>query len=296
MHKLIVCMVLCLGGAPALLTQVSCSDHRPPSDGTARADDEGQSDTVVQEHRPDGDPDGVPDRTPTFKGKPPDEEAASRNHEDRPEKEVQLHRLGAEPDGLPEKTPTKVSFTVLLTGTDTPPDNLSLQQVDERGNVVQTLGQLVDDGTKGDSARNDGIYSGHFSICAQGEARLYYRAQFRHEEQDYSSGTCSITVTSFPVAPAPSDPNFIVTDPNTAKKFYSNEIIIAFVEGTPASRIREILDEREAPAVGAIPSLHVLQLRISGDGTAAGVHAAIKALVAYKEVQYAEPNYVAELD
>ena len=209
---------------------------------------------------------------------------------------VQLHSLGAEPDGILAKTTTDVLFTVLLTGAETPPDRIQLQQTDEKGNLLRTLGFLMDNGKVEDLSCKDGIYSGAFSITSNSEVKLYYRAQFRYGGREYLSCPYSLTVTSFPIGPLPSDPNFIVTDPNTDQKLYSNEVIVSFVEGTSESRIKEIVAERKAYIAGTIPSLDVFQLRILGDSTATGVYTAIRAFTAYKEVQYVEPNYVVELD
>lgn len=226
----------------------------------------------------------IPDKVTTAKEK------------QREKSKVQLHSLGADPDGILAKTTTDALFTVLLTGAETPPDRIQLQQIDEKGNLLRTVGFLMDNGKNKDIFCKDGIYSGVFSICSDTQGKLYYRAQLRYEGRDYLSGQCSLTVTSFPIGPLPSDPNFIVTDPNTDQKLYSNEVIVSFVEGTSESRIKEIVAERKASIAGTIPSLGVFQLRILGDSTDRGVYAAIKTFTAYKEVQYAEPNYVVELD
>lgn len=233
---------------------------------------------------------------PYYKRKPIPNEVTNVKEEQRLEAKMQLHLLGAEPDGLLAKTSTDILFTVLLTGTETPPEKLQLQQVEEKGNLIQAYGYLVDTGKEGDLSPKDGIYSRVFSISSDKEGKLYYRAQFRYSAQEYLSGTCSLTVTSFPIGPAPSDPNFIVTDPNTGQKLYSNEIIVSFVKGTPNLRIKEIIAERKAHIAGTIPSLGVFQLRISSNGTSVGVYVAVKAFQGYKEVEYAEPNYVVELD
>lgn len=214
----------------------------------------------------------------------------------RVKSKIQLHSLGAEPDGILAKTSTDVLFTLLLTGTKNLPDRIQLQQIDEKGYLLRTVGFLMDNGKDRDLSCKDGIYSGVFFISSYTEGKLYYRAQFRYDGWEYLSCPYSLTVTSFPIGPLPSDPNFIVTDPMTGQKLYSNEIIVSFVEGTSESRVKEIVAERKASIAGTIPSLGVFQLRILGDSTATGVYTAIKAFTAYKEVQYAEPNYVVELD
>lgn len=226
----------------------------------------------------------IPDKVTTAKEK------------QREKSKVQLHSLGAEPNGILAKTTTDALFTVLLTGAETPPDRIQLQQIDEKGYLLRTVGFLMDNGKDRDLSCKDGIYSGVFSINSDTEGKLYYRAQFRYDRREYLSCPYSLTVTSFPIGPLPSDPNFIVTDPMTGQKLYSNEIIVSFVEGTSESRVKEIVAERKAYIAGTIPSLGVIQLRILGDSTATGVYTAIKAFTAYKEVQYAEPNYVVELD
>lgn len=210
--------------------------------------------------------------------------------------DLHIYNPGAEPDGIDPKLSTDVTFTVLLTGAQVPPAKVQLEQVDKEGNVISLLGDLMDDGTNGDIELGDGIYSGIFQIRSETVGILYYRTRASYEGRDYISENCSLTVTTFPVGPAPSDAEFLVIDPNTNEKLYSNELLVAFVEGTSAARIRQITVAEEVVVIGTLPSLGVFQLRIPGDGMAADVYKAIKAFQAYKEVEYAEPNYAAELD
>ena len=209
---------------------------------------------------------------------------------------LQLHQLGADPDGVSPNVSTGVTFTVLLTGAPTPPNKIKLEHVDAEGNPIRVLGYLADDGKDGDLQSKDGIYSGSFRIFSKTEGQLYYRAIVSYEGQDYISDTFPLAITAFPIGPAPSDPNFLVSDPKSKQNLYSNELVVVFLKGTLPYRIRQIVVAEGGLIVGTIPTLRVFQLRILSDGTASGVYAAIKRFQAYKEVEYAEPNYVVELD
>ncbi len=202
---------------------------------------------------------------------------------------LRLYRLGTEPDGIVPGMPMDVTFTIMVTGNTRPPKSIKLEKIED-------VGELKDDGKGPDLQAGDRIYTGRFSVSADKDGKLYYCVLARHNGQEHFSEVCSIYVSSFPVGPAPSDPNSLVNDPITGQKLYLNEVLVAFVDGTRPQRIKEIVDAVKATVVGTIPSIGVFELRIQGDGTAAGVYTTIKALQTHKEVKYAEPNYAEQID
>lgn len=207
---------------------------------------------------------------------------------------LKLWMPGAEPDGIPTNTPTEVRFTVMVTGAF--PESLQLEQIDKEGSLITAVGNLKDDGENDDLSANDGIYSGIFEIISEKEGKLYYRTTVEYGGWPYESEIYELTVTNFPVGPGPSDPDFLVVDPETGEKLYSNELIVSFKDEISDERIRQIVSVEGVSVIGTIPSIGVFQLQIAGDGTSEGVYTAVKAFQDYKEVEYAEPNYAAELD
>lgn len=201
-----------------------------------------------------------------------------------------------EPDGIFPNTLVDVRFGVLVTGLTSSPDAIQLEEVDSNGNPIRVVGNLKDDGREGDLLPNDYIYSGVFPITSEKEGKLYYRATVKYGGRVCVSETCMVAVTDFPVGPASSNPNSLVTDSKTGQKLYSNELNVRFIDGVSPERIREIVSAEKASVVGTIPSIGVFQLRIPTDSTPEGVYKAVKAFQAYKEVEYAEPNYAVELD
>ena len=205
-----------------------------------------------------------------------------------------LWQPGAEPEGIEPNTPTDVTFSVLVTGLSSPL-SLKLEQVIDEDNH-QFVGFLSDDGLNGDLVAGDNIYTGTFSITSTDLGKLYYRAATSHGGYDYVSETCTLTVTGLPVGPVPSDPTCLVEDPDTGVSLYSDELIVAFFDLISEDRIQEIIAAEGGTIVGTIPALGLYQISMPGDGTAAGIYAAIEAFEEYPEVEYAEASYAAELD
>jgi hypothetical protein len=202
---------------------------------------------------------------------------------------LQLYQPGIEPDGIAPNLPTDVTFSVLLTGVKTHPNSLRLER-------IERVGELKDNGQDADLVAQDYVYTGNFQIEAKAEQRLYYRVIAEYQGKEYVSPVSSLLVTGFPIGPARSDPNYLVEDQKTGQRFYSNEVLLSFIEGTTNARIREIVNSINATIVGTIPSLGVFELRIEGDGSVKGVYDVIKFLETYKEVLYAEPNYVTDIN
>ncbi len=196
---------------------------------------------------------------------------------------------GAEPDGIEPNNPTDVTFSVLVTGVSLPLA-MRLENIDEEDNV-NLMGNLSDDGLNGDLLAGDNVYSGTFTIEANSLGKLYYRAATSLGGYDYVSEEGALTITGLPVGPGLSDPCSLVEDPCTGELLYSDEIIVAFFDLISEDRIQEIVAAEGGTIVGTIPALNLYQISIPGDGTIAGVQAAIEAFEAYVEVVSASPNH-----
>lgn len=199
-----------------------------------------------------------------------------------------LWQPGAEPAGIEPNTPTDVTFSALVSGSSSSLSVMLEQVIDE--NNHQLVGYLTDDGLNGDLVAGDNVYSGTLTIPANDIGTLYYRTATSHGGYDYVSEKCTLTVTGLPVGPAPSDPLSLVEDPDTGVFLYSGEIIVGFFDSISEDRIQEIVAGEGGTIVGTIPALGVYQIIIPGDGTIAGVQAAIEAFEGYPEVEYAEAN------
>lgn len=211
--------------------------------------------------------------------------------------EIKVGQLGIEPDSVPPHYLSRVTFTVLVTGTEDL-ESLRLVELDLEGNIWRELGELKDDGNDPDLAAGDLIYSGSFEIASAEQGKQYYIAQTKVDVYPivYVSEPAALAITNFPIGPAASDESFLVIDSETGQKLYSNELLVSFKENISEERIREIVEAENASVTGTILSLGIYQLQIEGDGTDKGVKAAAEAFETYKEIEYAEPNYVTELD
>lgn len=202
-----------------------------------------------------------------------------------------LNLPGFEPDGVNIGIPTDVIFTCLGTGTNNPPNELSLEEVDDSGVVIAVLGDLKDDGTNGDTIAGDFIYTGAFTITGTVEGVKLYRATALHNGSLITSDAYPLSVTRFSIGTTLSNPASLVQDTVSGELLYSDELVVIFSEGTSPQRIEEIVDAEGATIVGTIQSLGVFQLNIPGDGTPEAVWAAVAAFEGYPEVNYAGPSF-----
>ncbi len=209
-----------------------------------------------------------------------------------------LYPLLALPDAIPIATPTEVLFTIALPGSDLQPTEIIVEEVDEQGNLVGTLGELVNNGTSGDLLTGDLVYSRVFTVSADMEGNLYFRARaiFPDILDPIYTDIYSLGVTRFPLGVRASDMSKIVADPNTGSEIISNEVVVGFENGTNPQIIEDIVNSVGGTVVGTIYGLGGYQIEIPDSDDALGVTDAISTLMTYSEVLFAEPNGVGHLD
>jgi len=208
--------------------------------------------------------------------------------------EPKLWQPGADPDGIAPNTPTEVLFTVRVTGL-ADPLSVQLEETNEFGTFIQLIGDLVDDGTGGDLSGSDGVYSQTFQITSPSIGKRWFRAKAEYGGETYVSEPYALSITELPVGTAPPDAQDLVEVPGTSLLIFADEIFVAFKEGVTEERILEIVSAEGGTIIDSIPSLGIYEVRITGDGTVAGVAAAIEAFQAYSEVRYAEGNVPSQL-
>lgn len=212
-----------------------------------------------------------------------------------PEPAPKLSAPIIDPKGInPSAKPVAVQFQVEYQGQGERPASLTLELVDKQGNLIKQIGLLRDDGKNSDHTQGDRRYSGVFPIVARQLGELRFRGTARVGGRLVVSEAGSLIVTKFPVGLAPSNPKAILQEANTEQKLYANEILVGFVAGTSAEEIERLLAAQQMKVIGTDLDLGVYQIRIPGESTAAGVHAAVKALQMRKEVEFAEPHWIGE--
>lgn len=219
------------------------------------------------------------------------------NKKDETDKPV-LWALGSEPDAIPVAKAADVLFTTMQTGLEDKANKIIVEELDVSGSVIRILGGLNDDGVNGDLSANDYVYSGTFKVASAGEGTLFFRAKanFSGILDPVYTDKYKLGVTRFPIESYPSDMSKVITDPKTGEKMISNEVIVGFIEGTSPDTIENILKAVNADIVGTIFGLGAYQIKIPDTGDTTGVNKAINDLLNYSEVEYAEPNYIGELD
>ncbi len=216
----------------------------------------------------------------------------------RVEKEYEaplLRSLRITPSAISVSEEAGVIFWTDLGMPDIKPSEIVLEETDGSGNPLRTLGQLVDDGTSGDSRPDNGVYTGTFDIVSNAEGTFFFRgkATFPGVPEPVYTDLCKFGVTRFPTGVEPTDTSKIVTDPETGVRLISNEVSVSFAEGTDPDTIKAIADTVDGTVVGMTYGLGFYQIRFPGNDDVTGVYRVIAILKSFPEVETAEPVFTA---
>ncbi len=206
--------------------------------------------------------------------------------------------LGSEPDSIPISNTTDVLFTTMQTGTEDKANKIIIEELNASGSVIRIIGNLNDNGINGDLAENDYVYSGTFKIGSLKEGNLFFRAKvdFLNISESIYTEKYKFGVTRFPIGLYSSDMSKVITNPKTGEKMISNEVIVGFIDSVSPDAIENIINAVDSEIIGIIFSLNIYQIKIFDTGDATGVNKIINKLLNYSEVEYAEPNYITEID
>ncbi|GJL62424.1 MAG: hypothetical protein NPIRA04_10780 [Nitrospirales bacterium] len=211
---------------------------------------------------------------------------------------LELGLPASNPDGIQLGDVQDVVFAVKAFGVETLPTSLTLEEVDNEGNVLATHETLTDEGTKGDVHAHDGIYGGTVLIQALDEKPRLFRATVSHQGRTLNSPAYSLTQTRFPIGPAPSDPDQVLPpDPITKQRVLGDEVIVGVSPSLSPGNIQTTVDSAVpgAEVIGSIPSLSIYQIRLPSSGVIA-VNQAITTFQAQQpQVRYAEPALIPQL-
>jgi len=209
--------------------------------------------------------------------------------------QIVLSAPGSDIDALALDSTESISFTAKVFGSTQPPSFIILEQTNNDGlQVINELGNILDDGVGDDILANDLVYSGQFNITGNTEEVIYFRATTGVGKNKITSNIHSIAITRFITSIAPSDPNFLVDD-GSGSQLYANEILVKFIDGISPARIKEIVSAEGGSIVGTIMSLGVFQIKLTASNSTASVQSAIQVFMTYTEVEYAEANYIDEI-
>ncbi len=206
--------------------------------------------------------------------------------------------LGSIPDGISKNKTSKVCFTSMITGKQAlNVKDLSLEVLDHEGNLLKSLGKLLDDEKNCDLSAGDLVFSGQFSVVTTEQGFIYFRATKSFPNgTETSSEIYKLVVTNLPTELSPSDMTKVILDPDSGNKLLSNEVLVSFVDGTSDQRIEVIVKDTDGIIVGSIPGLGTYQIRFKETGDITGIKNIITSLKKFKEVKWAEPNYIASVE
>lgn len=203
------------------------------------------------------------------------------------------------PDLIPVAMTTGSSSSVLATveiiDSSLIPAGVQLLQVNETNGVVARLGTMVDDGTGGDLLAGDKIFTKQVTLVApstEGKIRLVVSAAFKGLLQRVQSPISLIDVTGpeIPTGASASDLTKLITDSTSGASLLSNEILVRFKDGTALNDIKSLVSSIPGTLQGRLPASGLWQIRFAGDGTAAGVQAALAFVKSFGIVSTATPH------
>ncbi|MCK5416441.1 hypothetical protein KAI92_03375, partial [Candidatus Parcubacteria bacterium] len=209
-----------------------------------------------------------------------------------------LWALGSEPDAISIAKTADVFFTTMQTGLENKADKIVIEELNKLGEVIKIIGNLNDNGVNGDLSANDYIYSGTFKISSSKEGNLFFRAKanFLNISESIYTDKYKLGITRFPIGSYSSDMSKIITDPKTGEKMISNEIIVGFINDVSPSSIENIVKSINGEIVGTIFGLGVYQVKISDTDNIVDINKVIDKLLSCSKVEYAEPNYITDID
>jgi uncharacterized delta-60 repeat protein len=196
-----------------------------------------------------------------------------------------LGTLGSWPSALHPNTSTDVRFTISMNGSSLPESLILQQQV---SGTWANIGTLTDNGQNGDTKAGDAIYGGIAPLTAP-EGILVFRAFSSTGVSD----PYTLTVTPFPIGPAPTLPAAVITTPS-GQKVVGNRLLIRFLPGTDAATIATILGSINGAVVGFLGSIGYYHVEIPSTDQAA-LYAALATLKASPSVLAAQPDFVGDV-
>ncbi|MFK5971096.1 MAG: S8 family serine peptidase [Candidatus Marithrix sp.] len=182
----------------------------------------------------------------------------------------------------------EIFFNSIVTGTESPPQFLTLEEIDENGSLIRTVGQLNDNGINGDRTAGDYFYSGTFTVIGGIEGKKFYRTIAIFNGDLVVSDTNYFNITRFPIGTGPSTTNHLVEDPNTDQLVYLDSLSVSFKDEIAPERIEEIIAAENAILLGTSPKFNTFHLRINSDDTLETLWDIVAAFKAYSEAEYVD--------
>lgn len=209
-----------------------------------------------------------------------------------------LKPLGSLPNALPVLETKDVLFTTRLSNSEPHPEMVELEECNEYGDTIRSIGYLVDDGTNGDLQAEDYVYSGIFNIGPEEEGKLYYRAMATFSEitePSYSEIYC-IPVTRFPTECASSNTSEITNHPETGQEMLCDRILVSFKEGATPESIEGLVESVNGTIIGTILGGKYFQVKIEQPGNATNLLSIISYLKSLEIVETAGPSFIAHIN
>ncbi len=146
----------------------------------------------------------------------------------------------AEPSALRVGASAMVRFTSAVSGTNSPPEILVLDQIDNFGEIhTANIAMLRDDGRGPDLVSGDFIFSGETPIEGARTVDLFYRARAEYSGETVVSSAYRFHVTEFQLSVTPVSELTVI--PDEAGDIYADVILLGFPPSTTRSRIEDIL-------------------------------------------------------
>ncbi len=206
-----------------------------------------------------------------------------------------LHAPLMAPGGIQLNQATDVFFGVQLDIENGMPEHITLEETDSNGNLIQTVGLLLDNGLNGDVNANDGMFGATFSVTSNTEGNKYYRVYFYDGSQTTYTTLSNLAVVTFPTNTAVSSADMLIESDDPLAKVYSDHIVVSFRDDVSPVDIKTIVQEVGGYIIGSIPDLNIIQVGFE-QKTLSELQVLIEDYSSRSEVEFAEKSVAVTID
>jgi len=194
----------------------------------------------------------------------------------------------ADPDGVAIGTLATIDFSAQVNSGIGAPDSVILEQIDEQGILVESYGDLLDNGLNGDLVADDGIYSNAIDLPPFPEGNMHFRAVAHFGSDSVSSEAGVLSVTRFPLTLSPSNPATLIASGNQNQRVFADHILVGFKAGTQPSVIETTVANVGGSIIGSIPSLNIFQIGFAAPKTLEELNLLVSTYQTQPGIEYAE--------
>lgn len=180
--------------------------------------------------------------------------------------QVAISSVASSPQSVPVSSTVDMKFTARIVPAEGVSTSVIVDQVDHFGDLVQTLGVLLDDGVIPDAAGGDLVFTGSFPVTTGPEGHMFFRTRASTQSGDSAySAIDSVMVTPLPSGAASlvGDGSEIAEDPQTGATILLSAIVVQFDPDASSSEIEALVTLHNGTLLGSLLDGTYRQVTIS---------------------------------